>query len=73
MKVYVLNSLFECEFCTLGVYASMPQALQALNRQFLEEDERIEDFAAVDGQHSIIYTNMATYYIEEHILEGIEK
>lgn len=72
MNVFVLNCEFDGEFQTLGVFISLPSALETLSRQYLEEGECIEDFAAVDGQHSIIYTNMATYYIDEHILEGVE-
>ena len=69
-NVFVLSCDFEGEFMTLGVYTSIPIALESLTKD-LEEGEIIEDFDAIDGQHSVVYTNMATYYIDEHILEGV--
>lgn len=73
MKVFVLSYEWGGEFQTLGVFTSLPSALEALSRQYLEEEERIEDFSAIDGQHSVVYTNMAVYPIDEHILEGVNK
>ena len=70
MTVFVLSCMVEGEFMVLGVYNTIFSLLETLPRQHFEENERIEDFAAVDGQHSVIYTNMATYYIDEHIVEG---
>ena len=72
MTVFVLSCLVEGEFRVLGVYNTIFSLLETLPRQHFEEGERIEDFAAVDGQHSVVYTNMATYYIDEHIVEGLE-
>lgn len=73
MNVFVLSCEFEGEFQTLGVFTSLPSALEVLSRQYLEEGERIEDFSAIDGQHAVVYTNIAVYPIDEHILEGVEK
>lgn len=73
MTVFVLSCLVEGEFGVLGVYNTIFSLLETLPRQHFEEGEHIEDFAAVDGQHSVIYTNMATYYIDEHIVEGVEE
>lgn len=73
MTVFVLSCLVEGESMVLGVYNTIFSLLETLPRQHFEEGERIEDFAAVDGQHSVIYTNMATYYIDEHIVEGVEE
>ena len=73
MNVFVLSCEFEGEFQTLGVFTSLPSALEALSRQYLEEGEYIEDFSVIDGQHSVVYTNMAIYTIDEHILEGVNK
>lgn len=73
MTVFVLSCEWSGEFQTLGVYNTIFNLLETLPRQHFEEGERIEDFAAVDGQHSVVYTNMATYYIDEHIVEGISE
>lgn len=73
MTVFVLSCLVEGEFMVLGVYNTIFSLLETLPRQHFEEGEYIEDFAAVDGQHSVVYTNMATYYIDEHIVEGVEE
>ena len=73
MTVFVLSCLVEGEFMVLGVYNTIFSLLETLPRQHFEEGERIEDFAAIDGQHSVVYTNMATYYIDEHIVEGIDE
>ena len=74
MTVFVLSCEFEGEFQTLGVFLSLSSALEALSRQYLEEGERIEDFSAFDGQHhAVVYTNIAIYYIDEHILEEVNE
>ena len=69
MNVFVLSCEWDGEFQTLGVYSSLTSALDALSREWIEEEEVIEDFAAIDGQHSVVYTNMAVYPIDEHIME----
>ena len=73
MNVFVVSCEWEGNFQTLGVYTTLASALETLSRQYLEEEERIEDFCAIDGQHSVVYTNMAIYTIDEHIVEGVEK
>ena len=73
MKVFVLNCEIGGDFQTLGVYTSIAVALETLSRQHLEENEHIEHFAAINRQHFVIYTNMAIYTINEHIVKGANK
>ena len=73
MNVFVVSCEWGYDFQTLGVFTSLASALETLSRQYLEEEEHIEDFSAIDGQHSVVYTNMAVYTIDEHIVEGIEE
>lgn len=70
MNVFVLGCEWGDQFLTLGVFRSVVSAMDALSSKYLEDEEHIEDFSAIDEQHLVVYTNMAIYTIDEHILEG---
>ena len=73
MKVFVLSCEWGDQFLTLGVFRSIVSAMDTLSSKYLEDEEHIEDFTALDEQHLVVYTNMATYTIDEHILEGVNE
>lgn len=51
-----------------GAYATCQNAIDDITNNFLELDERVENIVQ-DEMNAIVYTNLAKYRIERHLIK----